>query len=283
MTFSSKVLERAFSKILIKHRDKDPLTLAELLVDALELLTDAADEGDGSMPHMRIEREGAVRPEPPRPAVTAMPPPAKSALVLPGDKEFTAAASGAGLVLSKVGRNQRQEKLWTYEGITAILEKQTPPEVYFTPDGTSPETRVLAKRNILQLQGTDTVRIMYASPQMGEDSIQPGGDHGGGRCTVALVASKMFSLYDQSIDVPTCMEDILVQLRGLYRPRGKSMDPVAVGPDPGPLRGMADSPMGVNDDIRISEKWSTVANPQGSVLSDVINANRATGSPNGNN
>lgn len=276
MTLSYQAILKALTRVIIKNSGQDPITMAERCTDALETLIEASDEGDG-IPPLSIAREPAQEPR----RTTPAPPPAstgKSPIILPTDKEFKDAVKEhgrGGLVLSKVGQpsDRRQAKLWSYETMVDALMQGTPEEFYFQPDGTPDGTRVLAKRNILTLQGTDTVRLMYANPQMGDDSIQPGDNFSGGKCAISLQATVTFTLFDESLDIPVAMAHIMEQCRGLYRARNKTMSPDS-GPEPGPLR-MEGSPMGATEDSHMQKDWQIIE-PR-SILDGIVGANRQLG------
>ncbi len=299
-TLSFDAIQSLFTKIIIRNKGKDPISLAEKLTDALEVIIETSDSGSG-LPPLRIERQTATREagepeekgwEPGRTVAASPPVQGTSGLiVLAGDKEFEEAkrahevkAIGKPLALSSIGRpaSSKMVKTWDYSSLSNFLHANTPEKVLFQPNGTADGTKVLAVRNVLTLQGTDTVRLQYQSPQMGEDSIRAGDEFSGGACSIALVASKTFTLYDPTdIDMEEVMNDIARQLKGLYAPRRKFSAPDS-GPEPPPLTLDLDpESMGANEQMRLTGGWRPVENPKASVLDNVVRENRKYGGDQG--
>ena len=264
---------RLLVRIIARHRDQDPLTIAEKFLDAREDLAEMLDDDDG-IGEVGIEaRPPKVRPMRKEPE-PELPPPPKSALVLPGDPDFDAALhtteaerrkakATAPVRLSKVGqpaaKNGQGTLYWTYEDLIREIQEHTPEQLYFTPTNCPKEMKVLAVRNVQAEMGLSLVKLIYANPEVAQGHGESDDAGQLGTVSIDLSARFVFSLFDQVHDFDKAMADIVGQLESLFRPKHRQMTgTVPVAPSVMDSFEFNKAPMRESAEIHGTGKWSTV-------------------------
>jgi len=303
-------LESAFTKVIAKNRSLDPISLSEKIVDTLELIMDLSDTGYGVSPVRITDREEEPAPRSraglgPRPVdeeriQAPLPSPARSGMILtPEDPEFQKAQQQVeaerqrGRIpsparLTKVGEPGAGEnsniQYWTVESLIQWCESRFPPQIAFTPNGMPDNVVVVAGRNIqaqINAYGPHAVRVTYAHESINQDGIDSGtpvGD-GIGKVNIAPIASKLYSCGQQNIDAEHDLEDLLVQLKGLYRPRPPHMEPGYIGESAMDGWNANQSGMKDSETIRGAAGWNMVENPAAAIRNGIISGNRQLGTP----
>lgn len=303
MDLSRTKLENAFQKVITRNRGADPITLSEKLVDTLEIIYELSDTGYGAPP-LRItedeDRAGEKVKEMPAPKREVMAPEAPRAgmLLTPDDPEFRKAEQALraererGSIpsptrISQVGAPAGQEsnvQYWTADSLVTWLNENFPRELIFTPHGMPDHVKVLARLNVeaqINIVQPHAARVTYSHESMNQDGMDASTMVGDGqsKTNISLIASKLYTTNQQSIDVERDVADLLDQLKGLYKPRPRQMEPGWIGDSA--MDGWNANQPGMKDSesIRGTRGWNMVDNPMGGMRETIIQQNRQLGSP----
>ena len=315
MNLSREKIERAFVKVIATHRDKDPITLAEKMVDRLEYLMEDADEGFGAQP-LRITREEPevldeslwrykremerdrerilddhqISPENKKSRLDDLdqtPPLPKNSLVItPDHPEFRKAEKMMA---------EKQAPVRPVS-VTKLGNPKAPagkPVQYWTMETL---IEVLHRETPAEILFTpngmrETVKVeavRNVQPLQGLDIVrleysspQVSGDRMEGTdektFVIGLTATHTFNLYEQDLHISEAMDKILIQLKGLYRDRSRGIAEVALPPSPMDGFNYRKNPMGAEHSISMQDGWGTVGDPQGSALDSIVRSNRQHG------
>ncbi len=251
MALSRERLQRVIGKRIqrkLKISVEQALDIADEIIDDIDLAMDVATEGQEVRP-TRFEREDQPAPTipPPPDNIFAAPPKGglvgerpdpqeKRLLIVPGDKEFKEATSDLSgldkrngkikpIPLTRVQVSQRanmpERQWWVPETLIQEITRNFPEKITFTPDGLEETHKITVVRNILNQAGLNIVNLEYAHPDMNQDMGSTAGV-----VKIPLVARVSFSVYDKEIDIEKTMAVMMTQLRGMYKPRARSMIPV---------------------------------------------------------
>ena len=296
-----KSLKDRFAKHIYKSlerqlkRTQDPIILSEDVVDAVEWIYDIVHESEGiaAVPPS-LQGPTLDPPPPPRGAlfhkdVATDPGEAKSVILMPGDPGYSDAlppeverkvfSAGSGVKRRAASSSRKPSNLvetpkWEVSDLIALIDRETPATIEFTPDGMEGSKVVLvAHKNILNQAGLGSVLLTYKHAAVG-DNTGGGAVEGQGVSLGLLTARVPFSVYDETQDIDSAIDGpkgIKVQLRGMYKARPETMDPVAGGSAPrlGPGRAGAD-PMGDSLDERLVPGFQSTSDPYADRGSDSI-------------
>ena len=251
MALTREKLIRTIQRRLVKDLGKttpEVRDLAENIVFDIDNIMEAADEGVDVRP-IRFEDEPSTLPPSPsvmKPLPQAVPrPEGKSSLILPGDPDFKSqvpeglmpkkvsamAAPRSRVVATDRPRKVVEREWWSPEDLIHTLESNFPTEISFEPDGIGHPITV--KRNIQNQAWAKTVAVEYKHPDVASEMGHNIGSEDASY-NIALVARKVYTLFDQELDIEEGLQDVMRQLRSLYRKREKHMEPI-MGPEV-PLR-----------------------------------------------
>jgi len=237
-------LARAIVATLKQVRSKDPIDIAERMIDNIELVIDMETEESGIAgvpPEMQPEialdweqvqaagkQQAKERPKlqiPPSRAAVVPVEPASRLIAMPGDPGFDDSKPAevgkrriSALDIQRTppkrpGSNVQERQYWDESTLMQTILENTPEQIEFKTTGPDGEERILpAIRNVHNQQGMGSVVLTYRHPRVD--------DRASGDVTVDLVAKWPFSLYEEHVDVDKAFQDpkgILVQLEGQYR------------------------------------------------------------------
>lgn len=290
---------------LRKTERADPIVRTEILLDRVDLFlqTQTEESGVGVLSSTPLNSEvidypvkvdanarqmAAPQPPPVAPAAVLRAPSAdpdpEKLVAMPGDKEFSEYSGSVNLNKVRPRRKphtQSTRPQWDAGDLIRAIEDYFPKEIAFTPNGMPQTVKVVANRNILNMPSNDLIRVEYASSQVNEGGggVQQTEGIPDQPVVFGLTARWTFSLFDAEQDFEGALrgkdKGIIDQLRGLYKPRGRSMEPNS-GPDPGPLRfNMDNEPMRESYSSPVQGNWDVI--DTGSVRDSQIRDNKVLG------
>jgi len=289
--YIQKTLDRGLKKT------QDSILLTEDVVDTVEMLYDMNTEESGiatvppGVPSPTLD----VHPPPPLGAVVLHkdvatdPGEAKSVILMPGDpgfdehkpadikrKVFTAGTVRRRAVTGKRPSNLTENPKWDVSDLIALINDNSPDYIEFEPRRLEGKLTLRARKNVLNQAGMGLVHLTYKHDAV-SDSAGGGAVEGQPTSLGLLVARKTFSVYDEKQDISAALDEILEQLKAMYKPRPKYMSPAEIGDSP-PLReiGNFDTdnlPMGdrlTKQEGQMQKGFRSISDPRASKHEDSI-------------
>ena len=306
-------------KILVRHRDMDPITLSEKVAERIMWMQEDSGEDAGTAPSVAAAKEKSYQPpkrEIPRPPIPSQE--GQRLVIGPDDPEFAKAeaqfkiehekpiqARRVSQLATPTGAQNRDSSVqyWTVETLSDFCHKNFPVRVAFTPDGLPPEAKAVAIRDVKAVIHTippNGVRVIYRPSNEGDGGIHLGTDVGEvagvSQVNIPRAATILFSCGDADIDVQRAMASITDQLRGIFRVRPQNMEPGYLPPPPMDSWNAFNPGMKDADSVRGTGRWSVVGSetetitlPSGNSynvthntneqVSQVVQLNRNLGTP----